>query len=469
MVFMHENIESTNPAKNYVRIGTVEISGDAEIKEKVEKANSAKLAWKELGVTARVKLLLRVYRAFSKRKREFASMITKETGKPIKESECEMHESLELYFKWFLENAEKALEDKVVFKDGKEIHQIIFEPLGTTAVITPWNFPFEMFVWGVIPNLIAGNTVVFKISEECPLAGKLIEEVMLSQKLPEGVFSEIYGAGDVGEKLASGSIDCIWFTGSSMVGKKLYQIAADKFIKAVLEMGGSNAGIVFEDADLDGIIGKIYSKRFDNCGQTCDAIKRLIVHETIFNKVVEKLKKEIEGKIVGDPENPETNVGSLVAKRQLALLESQVEDAIANGAKIVVGGRRPETLEGAFYLPTILTGVSTSMRVWREEVFGPVLLVIPFDTEEQAIQLANDSEYGLGAVVFTKDKKRAKKIAARLAVGTVEINSGSHWQPCSPFGGYKNSGLGREHGFLGFQELCQVKLIAESLEAPNRK
>jgi succinate-semialdehyde dehydrogenase/glutarate-semialdehyde dehydrogenase len=451
---------STNPAKNFSKIGDVPISSEREIKEKVRLANNAKLKWKEMGVSKRIEMLRSVYYDFVKRKNEIAELITNEIGKTVKESKAEMNEYLE-EFKWFLNHGKNALEDEITYKDASSVHKIIYEPHGTAAVITPWNFPFGMFVWGVIPNLIVGNTVVFKISEECPVTGKLIEEIMLSHKLSPGVFSEVYGAGDVGNMLVQSDVNLIWFTGSTKVGRQLYKIAAEKFIKVILEMGGSNPGIVFEDVDIDKVVKKIYSKKFENCGQTCDAIKRLIVHESIFDKVVKKLKAEIENKIVGYPEDPETDISSLSAKRQLDLLESQVKDAVEKGAKIITGGKPPKGLKGAFYLPTLLTNITPEMRVWREEVFGPVLPMAPFKNENEAVKLANDTRYGLGGTVFSKDKKRARRVASKIEAGNVEINGASHWLTCNPFGGYKLSGMGREHGIQGFHELCQIKVISE--------
>ena len=279
-------------------------------------------------------------------------------------------------------------------------------------------------------------------------------------KLPHGVFSEIYGAGDAGEYLVNQDIDLIWFTGSSKVGKSLYEIAGKKFIKAVLEMGGSNPAIVFEDVNINEIVDKLYIKRFGNCGQTCDALKRLLVHKTLFDQVIRKLKEMAESKVVADPEDKKTQMGPLVAKRQLELLESQFEDAIKKGAKVITGGKRPRNLKGAYYLPTILTNVKRNMRVWNEEVFGPVLVVVPFNTEEEVIKLANDTPYGLGAQIYTKDKKLALRLATKIEAGTIDINLASHWLACNPFGGYKDSGMGREHGAYGFRELCQLKVIA---------
>ena len=450
---------STNPAKNYEVIGEVDISTNKEIKEKVDLANKTKTVWKEMNIKKRIEFLEPIYEEFISIEDKLAILATLETGRSITESKAIIKGHLKK-IRWFLDNAEAALSDEITHEDNTTIHKIIYEPIGVAAVITPWNHPFGMFVWGVFSNLIAGNPVVFKISEESPLIGKLIEEVMLNHQLPEGVFSEIYGAGDIGWKLVNEKIDLIWFTGSTKTGQELYKVAGEKFIKSILELGGSNPCIVFEDANVEKIISKIYAKRFKISGQTCDALKRLIVHNSIFNEVVKKLKIEIESKIIDNPENPETNMGSLVSKKQLTLLESQVKDAIDKGAKVITGGKSPENISGAYYLPTLLTNINKDMRVWNEEVFGPVLPVISFETEEEAINLANDTLYGLGSIIFTKDLERGQKVASKIDAGTVEINGAIHWLSCNPFGGYKKSGMGREHGTIGLRELCQIKVIS---------
>lgn len=451
---------STNPAKNYEVVGKVAVSSDEEILGKVRQAEAAGRFWKELGTAKRVEILRELYEEFLGRREEIIKLIVAETGKTIRfaRSEFDRHS---IDFAWFLENGERALRDEITFQDEKSVHRIVYEPHGVTAVITPWNHPYGMFVWGVIPNLIAGNTVVFKTSEECPLVGKLVEEIIKKGKLHKGVFNEIYGAGDAGEKLIDQKIDFVWFTGSSKVGKKIYRRAAKKFIKAVMELGGSNPAVMFEDARVDEFIEKIYVKRFSTCGQACDALKRLLVQESIFDEVVEKLKTRFERIMVGEPEDEKSDIASLVAKRQVDLLEAQVNDAVEKGARVMAGGGRPKNLEGAYYLPTLLTGIKKSMRVWREEVFGPVLVVVPFKDEEEAVTLANDTRYGLGSIVFTQDKERASRVASRIEAGNVEINAPSHWLTCNPFGGYKESGMGREHGIHGLRELCQVKLISE--------
>jgi len=449
-----------NPANNYIGLGKVKTSTDKEIVRAVIKSQKAKRIWKEMGIKKRIIILRNIFDDFFAKKEELIKIIIEETGKTIRDAKSEF-DRYSINFTWFLDNAEKSLREKVTFENEKSIHRIIYEPRGVTAVITPWNHPYGMFVWGVVPNLVAGNTVVYKASEECPLAGKFIAKIMASKNLPDGVFTEIYGTGEVGAKLIDQPIDFIWFTGSSAVGKIVYQKAAKKFISTVMELGGSNPAIMFDDVNIDDFIEKIYIKRFGTCGQTCDALKRLLIHESIFDQVVEKLKIRFGKIVVGNPLNEKTDIASLIAKRQADLLEAQINDAIVKGAHVVFGGKRPEKLKGAYFLPTLLTNIKKNMRVWKEEVFGPALIVVPFKNEEEAISLANETKYGLGSIIFTKDKNRAHRIASRIEAGNVEINGATHWLPCNPFGGYKESGIGREHGEVGLQELCQIKLISE--------
>ena len=222
---------STNPADNYSVIGKVTISSSSEILEKVSAAQKAKITWKELSLQKRIALLKPICEEFTKRQEEIAQLITREIGKPITQSRNEIQWTIK-EFQWFMDHVEFAIADEITYEDEKSIHKIVYEPFGVVAVITPWNFPFGVAIWGIIPNLLVGNTVVFKISEECPLSGKLIEEVFLNHHLPKGVFSEVYGAGDAGKQLSESDINFIWFTGSTRTGKSLYKTAADTFIKS---------------------------------------------------------------------------------------------------------------------------------------------------------------------------------------------------------------------------------------------
>lgn len=282
---------------------------------------------------------------------------------------------------------------------------------------------------------------------------------MRQAKLPNGVFTEIYGNGETGDYLIDQDIDLIHFTGSTKVGQNLYRKASGKFIKAILELGGSAPGIVFDDADLQQVVDGVYANRFFNSGQACDGLKRLIVQKSRFQEVTDALAKSLQLKKVDDPSNPETDIGPVVSERQFTVLTSQVKDAIQNGAKIVCGGKRIKDLPGYFYEPTILTNIKKSMRVWREEVFGPVLPIVAFEIEEEAIDLANDTKHGLGGYIFTQDHKKASRVASKLQTGMVSVNNSSYLYAYNPFGGYKMSGLGREHGKWGLRELCQVKVV----------
>lgn len=455
-----KKIIATNPGRNYEIVGEVKMTSNKDITLKVKEAKTAKEDWRRIGVAKRIEILRKAYKAFKERADDIAEIITKEIGAPI--TECKEEVAWDWgYFEWFLDNAGKYLASKVLYEDKNEIYQQTYEPIGSAAVITPWNLPFDLFLWGVVPNLLAGNTVVHKASSECALTGKLFEEIMQTIGLPKGVFSAIHGTSVQGEYLVNQDVDLIWFTGSSEVGKHLYELAGKKFIKAVMEMGGSNPAIVFEDADLELVVDKIMFKRYAYCGQACDAVKRLIVHKKIFAEVINRLRVKVGAIVIGDPQDPKTQIGPLASKNQLEKLMRQVNISVKMGAKVIIGGKQPESLQGAYYLPTILTNIKKEMPVWKEEVFGPVLPIVQFDSKKEPIQLANDTPYGLSAQVYSKDLKKAQNITTELKAGSVDINGINHFKPFIPFGGFKESGMGKEHGKVGFHDLCQIKIVSE--------
>jgi len=290
--------------------------------------------------------------------------------------------------------------------------------------------------------------VILKHSEECSLCGKFIEDVF-SKHLPQGVLTEIYGDGETGKLLLQEDVQMVSFTGSTKTGKYVYEQAGKKFIRAVVELGGSAPGIIFEDADIDTAIVTACANRLFNQGQCCDGLKRLIVHESVYDEVVRKSVEIFSRKKIGPADSEDTEVGPLVAKRQLDLLVAQVADAKVKGARVETGGNSlEEKLGGAFFEPTILTGVTPDMRVWNEEVFGPVLPIV--------------TSFGLGAYVFTEDTERALRASKSIESGMVSVNGANYVMPFNPFGGYKNSGVGREHGKYGFHEVVQVKVIARN-------
>ncbi|HSW74181.1 MAG TPA: aldehyde dehydrogenase, partial [Candidatus Limnocylindria bacterium] len=279
-----QTIISLNPAHNYKVIGQVPVSSHAEIDLKIAQAHKAAFSWAQRELDERIAVLEKLYTAFKTRKNEIRAISSQEMGMPISVADIVDFEFGLNYMRGYLDNAQQWLSPEIVFKNNDETHYLYFEPKGVAAVSVPWNFPFLMFVWGAVQNLIAGNTVVFKHSEECPLTGKLLEEITDSINLPEGVFNAVYGDGsDVGDYLMNGDINFIYFTGSTNVGRHLYQTAARKLIPIMLELGGSAPGIVFEDAAIDEAVESIYLFRYLNSGQSCDALKRLIVHETIFD------------------------------------------------------------------------------------------------------------------------------------------------------------------------------------------
>ncbi len=451
-------LSSVNPS-NYELLGEVTVPKKEEVENKVKNAKIAQKSWENIGLHNRITLLRKAFEEFESKKEEFCLLESREMGMPIVEARMDFDASID-YTNWYFENAEKYLSPETTFENENEIHQVFYEPIGVVAVILPWNFPFANFVWGTIQNLIAGNTVVMKHSEECILCGKFIEEVMLKH-LPNGVFNEIYGDSEIGKCLVDQSINMISFTGSTKTGKFLYEFAGKKFIKSVMELGGSAPGIIFEDADLENAIENVCFLRLLNQGQCCDGLKRLIVHESIFDEVVQKVSYIFAAKKIGNAERGDTEIGPLVSKKQLDLLISQIEEAKSQGAKAIVGGSPLETkLGGFFFEPTVFIDVKNDMRVWKEEVFGPVLPIVKFQTEEEAIELANHTDFGLGAYVFTKDSQRADRVSQAIQSGMVSINGTNYIMPFNPFGGYKNSGFGREHGKYGFSEVTQVKIVA---------
>jgi len=456
-----QKIVSLNPNNNYEVIGEIDSSTYSEIDAQVLNAHKAQAAWSQLTVSERIIFLEKLYQAFIAKKNDIRSIIAQEVGMPVSVcDQIDIDPGL-LYMRGYLDYAELWLAPEITYETSDEIHYLYCEPKGVAGISVPWNYPFSLFIWAVIQNLIVGNTIVLKHSEECPFTGKLLEEIMHSVNLPSGVFNAVYGNGnDVGEYVMQNNIDLIWFTGSTGVGKHLYTVAAKKLIPAILELGGSSAGIVFEDADLSITIQSIYFNRFINSGQTCDGLKRLIVHKNIFDQVVQELKNLILTKKVGSAQDPLTDIGPLIAERQVVNLENQVLDAIEKGAHVILGGKRSHNLQGAYFEPTILTNITFNMKVWKEEVFGPVLAIIPFSSEEEAVTLANDSIYGLSAFVYTQDKERAMRVSKLLKAGNISINHANYVIPQDPFGGYKQSGLGREHGKAGLRELCSLKVIA---------
>jgi acyl-CoA reductase-like NAD-dependent aldehyde dehydrogenase len=449
-------VRSINPATEEV-LGEVAISTPEQIQESVAAARKAAPAWRALGAAGRVEVLRRLYDDFAAHREELATLISKEMGRPIEGSRKSIDAPLAT-MKWNLDHAVENLAPETTFENEKQLHQIYYEPYGVFGVIAPWNYPLSNFVMTALQPLIAGNTVVYKASEEVPLFGKALNEAFARAKVPAGVFGQVFGGGEVGEALVR-AVDHVHFTGSTAVGQKLYKIAAERFIPITLELGGSDAGIVFEDADIDRMIEPIFWAKFVNSGQRCCSLKRLYVHQSRYQELVAKLSDYMRKQKIGDPLDTSTKLGPMVSDKQKKLIAAQVDDAKAKGAKILAGEDIKVPAVGAYYPPLLVANLKPDMRASCEELFGPVLPIIPFADEAEAVRLANASEYGLSAFVYTEDRQRYARVAAQLEAGSIAHNGVDYFQAWNPFGGYKHSGLGRSGGKAGLQSCCQIKVI----------
>ncbi|MEG1990016.1 MAG: aldehyde dehydrogenase family protein [Clostridia bacterium] len=291
-------------------------------------------------------------------------------GKPITQAENEVKSTLN-NIKWDLDNADKCIAPEITFENDIEIQKVFYEPKGIVVSISPFNYPFSLCCAITIQNLIVGNVVISKPDPNTPLLYKLLEEIFNNSKLPKGVQQFVYGGKEIGSFLVEQDIDMICFTGNTKTGEYLYKVAASKMIPILMKLGGSAPGIICEDANIDAVIKGVFNKKFSNAGQLCHALKRLIVHESKLDEVVEKLKDIAEKQIIGDSSNRNTTMGSLVSEKQLNTLVEQFNDAVSKGAKAVCGGKQPDNLKGSYFEPTLLTNVTKDMKVWKKEVFGP--------------------------------------------------------------------------------------------------
>ena len=443
-------------------VGSLPVSTKVEIIRSVKKARATFVSWKNTSINQRIEYIKKYRQLLKKHADEIAQLITQEMGKPISQSLDDVNGELE-FLDYYTQMGEQFLSDEAIHQTGDTKFRLVYESYGVCACIAPWNFPISMANSGIVPALIAGNCVVFKPSEYTSLSQKMLVDLLNQTGLPKGVLNVVIGDGKVGKVLLEQQIDLVWFTGSTAVGQSIYRQCGEKFVKSMLEMGGSSPAIVFSDANLEDTVENLYWARFLNCGQVCTAIKRLFVEKKIYHQLVKMLVTKVKQMHVGKPMDKNTQVGPLVSRKQLKLLKAQVADAIKRGAKIEIGGATssdPNLKLGNYYLPTILTNVKPQMRVLTEEVFGPVLPIVPFTNEAKAIKLANQTEYGLSAEIYTRDIKKAERVAKELDAGTVAINTDGFFKPECPFGGFKKSGMGKEYGHIGMQEFAKVKLLA---------
>ncbi len=453
---------SYNPSNGSI-IGKTVCSTPEDVRTSVNKSKRAWSSWKKTPFAKRASYCKKLIELLKSNKNKIARLTSLEMGKPFTEALGDIDWELD-FISYYAENAEKILGEKMIRKDKRAVYKTLYEPWGVVASIAPWNFPVSMASTGITAPLMAGNTVIFKPSEYTTLTQKLFVDLFNQTGLPEGVLQCVVGDGSVGKMLIDSDVNYVWFTGSTAVGQEIYKKCADKLIRCTLELGGSSPGIVFADCPLETTIETVYTARFYNCGQVCSAIKRLFVEKPVMDSVVDKLVQKVQSAVIGDPLDSKTTIGPLVSKKQLDILVSQIEDARKKGAKIIIGGTKPDDKKltgGNYFLPTIITNVTENMRVFKEEVFGPVLPVMSFSSEKEAVRLANDTEYGLTAEIFTSDVKKGRRIAGDLDAGGISVNGDVIYSPHCPIGGFKKSGIGREYGEEGFKEFGQLKYICE--------
>lgn len=458
-------LNSYNPTNDQL-LGSVAINCAAEVSLIVARSRRASLCWTTTPLTKRIEHIENILLVLKSHADELAQNITREMGKPIHEAHREIEDGLEC-IRWYLDHAPRQLQADLDHSDAHEIHEICHVPCGVSAVIVPWNFPFLNVVWPLFPNLIVGNTVVLKHSEKTPLFAQRLHE-LIQPELPEGVFELLTGTKKTGQDLCQDDIDQICFTGSTTSGLQIQHSALDRaaqtgrIIPVHTELGGSAAGIVLEDADVLSSAEAIFRARFENAGQVCDGLKRLLVHRHVYTPLMNALRDLLERRTLGDPSDISTFIGPLVDAQQRAVVQAQIEDARAQGASVQTFGTCPS--QGSFHPPTVLLNVNAHMRVWREEVFGPVLPIVVFDHIDEAIALANDSVYGLGGYIYSSDFERIQSVRQRLHTGMVGVGGSYYIRPFVPFtsGGYGLSGTGAYNGHDVFRKLCRMQITSYS-------
>jgi len=451
--------EVKNPA-NGERVGTMPKFGRAETRRTIDVANAAWPAWRAKTGKERAALLRKWFDLIVANADDLAMLMTMEQGKPLAESKGEIVYSAS-FIEWFGEEAKRVYGDTIPQNvPGRRII-VMKEPIGVVAAITPWNFPSAMITRKVGPALAAGCTVVCRPASQTPFSATALAELAHRAGIPKGVFNIITGsAGEMGAELTSNPIiRKLSFTGSTEVGKLLIEQCAGTVKKVSMELGGNAPFIVFDDADLDAAVQGALASKYRNTGQTCVCANRLLVQDKVYDAFVEKLTAAVKKLKVGNGWEEGVTQGPLIDLKAVAKMEEHIGDAVAKGAKIVLGGKR-HALGGSFFEPTIVTGVTTEMKVAREETFGPMAPIFRFKTEEEAIKMANDTEFGLASYFYARDLGRVWRVAEGLEYGIVGINEGIISTEVAPFGGVKESGLGREGSHYGMDDYLVIKYLA---------
>jgi acyl-CoA reductase-like NAD-dependent aldehyde dehydrogenase len=467
-------ISSVNPATGQV-LRDLECASEGEVLDAVAGARVAQTAWAEMGVRKRVAVLRDFQRRLHERKTETAQAITREAGKPVAEAlTTEVLVVLDAA-RFLIDNAFLLLREQALphgnlaakLKRG----WLLREPYGVVGIISPWNYPFSIPATETLAALVAGNAVVLKPSEFTSLVALELQSLLHAAGVPRDIFQVIVGDGTTGAVLVHSQIDKLIFTGSVAAGKRIAATAAQKLLPVVLELGGKDPMLVLDEADVDVASSAAVWGAFMNAGQTCLSVERCYVHRSLYKAFLDACVLKTKKLRAGNGMNPETDVGPMIHQRQLQVVEAHVEDAVARGARILVGGARLPESGPSFYKPTVLADVTQNMRIMREETFGPVLPVMAFENDEEAVRLANDSEFGLAASIWTRDSARGEKLAQRIHAGTVMVNDLISCFGISeaPHGGVKASGIGRTHGRFGLEEMVRLKYVDSDLMPGMKK
>jgi succinate-semialdehyde dehydrogenase/glutarate-semialdehyde dehydrogenase len=449
-----------NPATEDV-IATVADGGPEDALRAIETAGRVQKDWAKTAPRERSEILRRAYDLVMARQDELALVMTSEMGKPLAEAKGEVAYAAE-FFRWFSEEAVRIGGDFATTGDGKNRILVSREPVGPCVLVTPWNFPLAMGTRKIGPAIAAGCTVVFKPAALTPLSSLALVDILVEAGLPAGVLNVVCttrASSVVSPWMSSGIARKISFTGSTGVGVRLLEQASQHVMRSSMELGGNAPFIVFEDADLDRAVEGAVAAKMRNMGEACTAANRIFVQRPVAEEFARRLAARLGSLSVGDGAEPGTEVGPLVEQKALRKVQELVDDAVSKGAKVVCGGNRPDR-PGYFYSPTVLSDVSAEADLMTEEIFGPVAPVVPFDTEEEAVRMANDTPWGLAGYLFTQDVDRGFRVGEALEVGMVGLNTGIVSNPAAPFGGVKASGLGREGGRVGIDEFLEYKYMA---------